>query len=635
VYVLYGRKTMGTVDLAALVQGVGGFRIDGAAAGDQAGYSVAAVRDLTGDGRAEIAVGAPDADNNGRSNSGSVYVVFGAVSAANVDLFRLGPYGFEIDGAASVDAAGKTVADGGDVNGDGRGDVVIGAPNVTAPLQYAGAAYVVFGRGLNVTSSIDLAALGTAGFRIAGASASDYAGTSVGGGKDVNGDGLADVIVGAPRASNNSRQNSGSVYVVYGRASQAPVDLATLVSAVGLRIDGAAAGDQAGLSVAAAGDMTGDGLSETILGAGAPVPNVAYVILGAVSSANVDLFRFGPYGFRIQAAAQGDGTGNAVAGAGDVNGDGRGDAIVGAPYANTGRPLAGAAYIVFGRPYQDSNGAIDLAALGGKGFRMEGAGGGDRAGWSVSGAGDINGDGRPDVTLGADVANGNGRPASGSVYGVYGFGIPEVAYDPVVASVGKALTRAPKLVRRTGDPSFSVSPTLPAGLRLDPLTGVLSGMPQRVQAATSYTVTMTDLAGTTTAKLSVQVKAQPSSPPPPPPPPRDTKPPKLVLVAAAGQHVLAARGITAKVSCDEACALTVTGTVAIVGTRFALGLRKAKAELSAAGSRTLGLVLSTTARKRLAKALVPGKQARVTIKVSAVDRSGNAGTSTRAVGVRR
>jgi hypothetical protein len=194
VYVVYGRATPGDVDLTAL--GSGGFRLDGAAPNDYFGEGVAVVGDMTGDGRPEIVASALYAGNNGRKASGSVYVIFGAASSAGFPLSQIGAYGFRIDGAAAGDGI-DTVAGGGDVNGDGRGDVIIGAPAASRNgKDSSGMAYVVFGKGRDSTAPVDLAALGSSGFAMEGLAPFDYLGTSVAAG-DVNGDGLTDVVVGA------------------------------------------------------------------------------------------------------------------------------------------------------------------------------------------------------------------------------------------------------------------------------------------------------------------------------------------------------------------------------------------------------------------------------------------------------
>jgi hypothetical protein len=158
------------------------------------------------------------------------------------------------------------VAGAGDVNGDGRDDVIIGAGGADNHGRTSGSSYVVYGSAS--ASTMDLASVSAAqGFRIDGANADDVSGVSVAGAGDVNGDGRDDVIIGAAFADNNGRTNSGSSYVIYGSASPTNIDLASLNITQGFRIDGANAGDLSGDSVAGAGDVSSDGRDDVIVGA--------------------------------------------------------------------------------------------------------------------------------------------------------------------------------------------------------------------------------------------------------------------------------------------------------------------------------------------------------------------------------
>jgi hypothetical protein len=465
-YVLFGRSGPGTVDLATL--GRAGFRIDGAAPGDFAGWSVAGAGDVNGDGLADVLVGAPQADNNARAGSGSTYVVFGRNAPTNVDLAALGQAGFRIDGAAAGDDVGTSVAGAGDLNGDGRADVLVGARFAGNNMRdFSGSTYVVFGRA--APGTVDLAALGQqAGFRIDGAAVSDLAGWSVAGAGDVNGDRRGDVLVGVRFAGNNARAGSGSAYVVFGRNAPTNVDLAALGQA-GFRIDGAAAGDLAGGSVAGAGDLNGDGRADVLVGARGADNNdrtgsgSAYVVFGKDAPTNVDLAALGQAGFRIDGAAAGDRAAYSVAGAGDLNGDGRADVLIGAHYAdNNAREDSGSVYVVFGR---DGPTNIDLAALRQGGFRIDGAAAGDGAGWSVAGAGDLNGDGRADVLVGAPDADDNARDGSGSTYVVGGKASPRTVHLDTTAPTLALAARSPQralrqkgvIVRASCDEACSLS----------------------------------------------------------------------------------------------------------------------------------------------------------------------------------
>ena len=143
---------------------------------------------------------------------------------------------------------------------------------------------------------------------------------------------------------------------------------------------------------------------------------------------------------------------------------------------------------------------------------LSGAAGGDLSGTSVASAGDVNGDGRADVIVGAPSASPSSRNLAGSSYVIYGFGTASVSYPgAITAAVGTPITSLTPTVRRTGTAAFSVSPALPAGLSLDAATGVISGTPTEAATATS-TVTMTDLSGTASTTVSVTVQALPAAP---------------------------------------------------------------------------------------------------------------------------
>jgi len=149
---------------------------------------------------------------------------------------------------------------------------------------------------------------------------------------------------------------------------------------------------------------------------------------------------------------------------------------------------------------------IDLAALtAAQGFRVDGAAANDESGDSVGGAGDVNGDGRDDVIIGAHLAGNNARANSGSAYVVYSTFLPEVAYrETVTAEVGRPLVIDPLRLRASGPRTLSVSPALPPGLTLNPTTGRISGTPT-TPGITSHRVTLTDANGTTSTTLEIAV----------------------------------------------------------------------------------------------------------------------------------
>ena len=188
-----------------------GVAVDGAAAFDQAGRRVAAAGDVNGDGKDDVIVGASNADNNARTDSGSAYVIYGSGSPGDLDLSGLTQaQGFRIDGAAADDRLGYSADGAGDVNGDGYDDVIVGAYNADNNSRAdSGSAYVIYGAATQV--NLNLSSLtSTRGFLIDGAAADDNAGLANAGAGDVNGDGKDDVIVGSWMANGGA----GRVYAV-------------------------------------------------------------------------------------------------------------------------------------------------------------------------------------------------------------------------------------------------------------------------------------------------------------------------------------------------------------------------------------------------------------------------------------
>jgi len=335
-YVVFGKRSAwsASTDLSSLDGTTTGLRLNAEGiSGNTAGRSVTA-GDVNGDGIADIIIGAPGVSNF----TGAVYVVFGhnGVWPSSIALSSLDgtTTGFKLNGENNLEQAGHSVASG-DINGDGKADVIIGAP---AFSNFKGVVYVVFGKSSAWSTPINLSSInGTNGFKIIGENNNDYAGLRLASG-DVNGDGIADVISGSYLGPSLSFK--GVVYVVFGKTApqSTPMYLSSLTGENGFRLNGETNSDEAGYSVAS-GDINGDGIADIIVGA----PQVSaigsvYVVFGKRSgwSADANLSTVdGTTGFKLNSENYFGGAGASVA-SGDINSDGKADVIVGANTALLG-----------------------------------------------------------------------------------------------------------------------------------------------------------------------------------------------------------------------------------------------------------------------------------------------------------
>ena len=287
-----------------------------------------------------------------------------------------------IDGLAADDWTGWAVAPAGDVNGDGFDDIIVGSPKADVLandgsfiFEDNGAAFVLFSDASGTFPTLDMVRSGTRGFGIMGAASGDNAGFAVAGGVDINGDGLSDVVVGAPYAGTNG-ENSGSTYVVFGKTGTNYVPLSDMNaggSDYGFAIHGAFAEDYAGGTLVV-GDVNGDGLGDIVIGEtvtrflagtgsfelrdlledGTADPNLAYVVYGKTDNNVVQLANvaadYNEQGFAITRPSRklfsGWHYGAQVLPTGDFNSDGLTDFIVShGLYVD----LSGTSYVVYGR----------------------------------------------------------------------------------------------------------------------------------------------------------------------------------------------------------------------------------------------------------------------------------------------
>ncbi len=349
-----------------------------------AGASVASAGDVNGDGYGDVIVGAYGYDS-AYSDEGTAYVYLGSSSGvATAAAWSAVP------GQASA-AFGAAVASAGDVNGDGYGDVIVGAYNYDDGSSNEGAAFVYLGSSAGLATS--------AAWTAQPNQVSAHFGTSVAGAGDLNGDGYGDVIVGAPDYDNGST-DEGRAYVYYGSAS----GLATASAWTG-ESDQAAA--NFGVAVAGAGDVDGDGYADVIIGAegyenGSADEGQASVYLGSAAGLATTA-AWTAEGNQVSA-----GFGTSVASAGDVDGDGYSDVIIGADGYDNGSTDEGAAFVYLGSVSGLATSSA-WSAESGQASAYFGA--------SVASAGDVDGDGYADVIVGsAYYDNGSSNEGQASVY---------------------------------------------------------------------------------------------------------------------------------------------------------------------------------------------------------------------------
>ncbi|MBN2384720.1 FG-GAP repeat protein [bacterium] len=337
-------------------------------AGAQLGWALNTAGDVNGDGYTDIIIGAPFYDST-HVDGGRVYVFHGSASG-------LGPVA---DWTSELDQTeahlGWSVAPAGDVNGDGYSDIITGAPWYSNGQELEGAVLVFNGSPSGLSSSAD--------WLVEGEQAGIEFGHAVCTAGDVNGDGFAEVIIGAPNYS-NGQLYEGQVSGYYGSSSGLEVS-------AGWTYESDQATSYFGSTLSTAGDINGDGYCDVIVGA-PDYDNVyadegrVYLFFGSVNGF-AEMPSWFSEGNQIDAHL-----GTSVSLAGDVNGDGYSDIIVGAPAYSDGESREGAAFIFFG----SASGFSTISQWSAQSDQV-----GAQFGQTVATAGDVNGDGFSDIVIGA------------------------------------------------------------------------------------------------------------------------------------------------------------------------------------------------------------------------------------------
>ena len=382
----------------------------GVEAGDYAGHGVAAVGDLDGDGLADLFVGAPCQGSAG-AQAGAAYLVLGPIQGEH----SLAEAAHVLWGEAAGDLAALVVAGAGDQNGDGLGDLLVGADGQDGAGVDAGAVYLISGAARGESSLAEAHAI------LLGDAPGDGAGAALGTAADMDGDGVDELLIGCPAAS----EGRGAVWVVPGGSS----GVASL-SELGIRLAGPAASSFTGKSVVGAGDVDGDGHGDLLVGA--PGWNDAQGVVWLVSGPVIEDRDLAEHEAAIMGEGLGQATGMAVAGVPDLDGDGRAEVLVGAIMADGVQEGAGSASL-----FMDL--VVGTAMLGDADATLPGALGGDYTGFALSVAGDMRGDGLPTMLVGvpqgppssaASDRSGQAWLLSGSVFdGTLGLGSDDLRLD--------------------------------------------------------------------------------------------------------------------------------------------------------------------------------------------------------------
>jgi hypothetical protein len=346
------------------------------------GVSVAPAGDVNGDGYSDVIVGAEGFDT-AQGPPGAAFVYLGS------------PTGLVATPAWTVEAdtvnqgIGREVATAGDVNGDGYSDVIVAAMFYQNGEDLEGRALVYHGSASGLAT--------TPSWTVESNQANAWFGGSVATAGDVNGDGYADVIVGA-FGYDNGQNDEGRAFVYHGSATGLGADPAWTA-------EPNSANANFGISAATAGDVNGDGFADVVVGAqgytnGHSQEGRAYVYHGSASGLSLAA------AWAVESNAAGARFGSAVSTAGDVNGDGFSDVVVGANLMSNGQTGEGRAFVYHGA-------AAGLAVS--PAWTGESNQTGAEYGTSVSTAGDVNGDGFADVIVGADFYD-NGQTNEGRAY---------------------------------------------------------------------------------------------------------------------------------------------------------------------------------------------------------------------------
>lgn len=398
--------------------GVAGIPADTLDAGDQFGRAVTSVGDLDGDGIVDLAVGAP-----GEDGQGTVHVLFlnadGSVKGRTTIGDGLG--GLPAGTIGGGDGFGTGLTTIGDLDGDGVVDLAVGAPGDDTGGADEGAVFVLLMNTDGTVKSHTKISDGVNGLANGSLEASDLFGSAVAGIGDLDGDGVVDLVVGAT-GDENVDEGEGAVYVLLMNPDGTVKGQVKISDDLNGLVDGTLdAGDAFGSAVAAVGDLDGDGVIDIAVGAAGDENTdeaegaVHLLFLNADGTVKAQgKISDGLGGFAGGSLDMGDRFGSSITAVGDLNADGVIDLAVGAPGDEIVDEAEGAVYVLL----MNADGTVQSQVKLSDGINGLPTGlleMNDRFGSGVTFLGDLDGDGRPDLAVGAD-GDGNGDAEEGAVY---------------------------------------------------------------------------------------------------------------------------------------------------------------------------------------------------------------------------
>jgi len=370
------------------------------------GNSVSSAGDVNGDGYDDLVVGASHSDLKA-TNAGAAFIYYGGPSMQTTSTYDVYLEYASTDGETGAGNFGNSVSSAGDVNGDGYDDVVVGAHSSDLKASGAGAAFIYHGGpSMQTTSTYNIY------LEYASTDTGALFGESVSSAGDVNGDGYDDVVVGAVYSEIKAIA-VGAAFIFHGGPSMQTTSTYNIY----LEYPRSDTFSDFGRSVSSAGDVNGDGYDDLVVGAPRSDLKISDAGAAFIFHGGPSMLTTSTYNVYLEYAST-DGSifgnfGYSVSSAGDVNGDGYDDIVVGVHRSNLKAYDAGAAFIYHGGPSMDTTSTYNIY--------LEYASTDANAyfGYSVSSAGDINGDGYDDVVVGANSSDLK-APSAGAAFIYYG-----------------------------------------------------------------------------------------------------------------------------------------------------------------------------------------------------------------------